>query len=143
MSAVMANNLQKGADSMNTEEIELIRRAFRDDREIVEKIPDEEKYVDNKYYQGGSVYRTADGEFIDLEIQTRDYDIEDHVNYIEFAEQFYEKHKKRVNIYVYCVPSVKINLKLYNIKSDADFKIRLAQYRKGSFIKRIKSKLWD
>lgn len=128
---------------MNTEEIELIRRAFRDDREIVEKIPDEEKYVDNKYYQGGSVYRTADGEFIDLEIQTRDYDIEDHVNYIEFAEQFYEKHKKRVNIYVYCVPSVKINLKLYNIKSDADFKIRLAQYRKGSFIKRIKSKLWD
>lgn len=143
MSAVMANNLQKGADSMNTEEIELIRRAFRDDREIVEKIPDEEKYVDNKYYQGGSVYRTADGEFIDLEIQTRDYDIEDHVNYIEFAEQFYEKHKKRVNVYVYCVPSVKINLKLYNIKSDADFKIRLAQYRKGSFIKRIKSKLWD
>ena len=128
---------------MSEDEIELIRRAFREERDIVEKLSDEEKYVDSDYYQGGSVYLTADDELIDLEIQTRDYDIEDHVNYIEFAEQLYAKHKKRVNVYVYCVPSVKINLKLYNIKSEADFKIRLAQYRKGSFIKRVKSKLWD
>lgn len=128
---------------MNTDELELIKKAFKEDRKIVEKLSDEEKWVDSKYYHGGSVYRTDDDELIDLEIQTRDYDIEDHVNYIEFAEQLYEKHKKRVSIYVYCIPSVKINLKLYNIKSEADFIIRLAQYRKGSFIKRVKSKLWD
>ena len=83
---------------MNEEEIKLIRKAFRDDRKIIERTPDEIRSVDKKFYQGGSVYTTEDGELIDLEIQERDYDIEDHVNYIEFAEALYEKTKKRVNV---------------------------------------------
>ena len=126
---------------MNEDEINLIRKAFNDNREIVEETPDEIRKVDNKFYQGGSVYTTADGELIDLEIQKRDYDIEDHVNYIEFAEALYEKTGKRVNIYIYCCPSVKINIKLYEIPSEADFKIRLAQIQNNSMIKRFKSKL--
>ena len=126
---------------MNEEEIKLIRKAFRDDRKIIERTPDEIRSVDKKFYQGGSVYTTEDGELIDLEIQERDYDIEDHVNYIEFAEALYEKTKKRVNVYVYCAPSVKINIQLYEIPSDADFKIRLAQINRGSKIERLKSKL--
>lgn len=126
---------------MNEEEIKLIRKAFRDDRKIIERTPDEIRSVDKKFYQGGSVYTTEDGELIDLEIQERDYDIEDHVNYIEFAEALYEKTKKRVNVYVYCAPSVKINIQLYEIPSDADFKIRLAQIKRGSKIERLKSKL--
>ena len=126
---------------MNEEEIKLIRKAFKDDRKIVERTPDEVRRVDKKFYQGGSVYTTEDGELIDLEIQDRDYDIEDHVNYIEFAEALYEKTKKRVNIYVYCAPSIKINIQLYKIPSDADFKIRLAQIKRGSKIERLKSKL--
>lgn len=84
---------------------------------------------------------TEDGELIDLEIQERDYDIEDHVNYIEFAEALYEKTQKRINVYVYCIPSVKIKIQLYEIPSDADFKIRLAQIQNGSKIERLKSKL--
>ena len=126
---------------MNEEEIKLIRKAFRDDRKIIERTPDEIRSVDKKFYQGGSVYTPEDGELIDLEIQERDYDIEDHVNYIEFAEALYEKTKKRVNVYVYCAPSVKINIQLYEIPSDADFKIRLAQIKRGSKIERLKSKL--
>ena len=126
---------------MNEEEIKLIRKAFKDDRRIIERTPDEIRSVDKKFYQGGSVYTTEDGELIDLEIQERDYDIEDHVNYIEFAEALYEKTKKRVNVYVYCAPSVKINIQLYEIPSDADFKIRLAQIKRGSKIERLKSKL--
>ena len=126
---------------MNEEEIKLIRKAFKDDRKIVERTPDEIRMVDKKFYQGGSVYTTEDGELIDLEIQDRDYDIEDHVNYIEFAEALYEKTKKRVNVYVYCAPSIKINIQLYKIPSDADFKIRLAQIKNGSKIERLKSKL--
>ncbi|WP_407420737.1 hypothetical protein [Methanobrevibacter sp.] len=126
---------------MNEEEIKLIRKAFRDERKIIERTPDEIRSVDKKFYQGGSVYTTEDGELIDLEIQERDYDIEDHVNYIEFAEALYEKTKKRVNVYVYCAPSVKINIQLYEIPSDADFKIRLAQIKRGSKIERLKSKL--
>ena len=126
---------------MNEDEINLIRKAFNDEREIVEKTPDEIRRVDKKFYQGGSVYTTADGELIDLEIQKRDYDIEDHVNYIEFAEALYEKTKKRVNVYIYCCPSVKIKIKLYEIPSEADFKIRLAQIQNNSMIKRFKSKL--
>ena len=126
---------------MNEEEIKLIRKAFKDDRKIVERTPDEVRRVDKKFYQGGSVYTTEDGELIDLEIQERDYDIEDHVNYIEFAEALYEKTKKRVNVYVYCAPSIKINIQLYKIPSDADFKIRLAQIKNGSKIERLKSKL--
>ena len=125
---------------MNEEEIKLIRKAFKDGRKIVERTPDEMRRVDKKFYQGGSVYTTEDGELIDLEIQERDYDIEDHVNYIEFAEALYEKTKKRVNVYVYCAPSIKINIQLYEIPSDADFKIRLAQIKNGSKIERLKSK---
>jgi len=82
-----------------------------------------------------------DGELIDLEIQERDYDVEDHVNYIEFAEALYEIHKQKINVYVYCVPSVKIHIQLYDIKSEADFKIRIAQYRDNSIKNRIKSKI--
>ena len=126
---------------MNEEEIKLIRKAFKDKRPIIEKTPDEIRKVDREFYQGGSVYTTADDEFIDLEIQDRDYDIEDHVNYIEFAEALYEKHEKRVNVYVYCAPSVKINIPLYEIPSDADFKIRLSQVRKDSKFQQIKSKI--
>ncbi|MBE6505334.1 MAG: hypothetical protein IJH63_06435 [Methanobrevibacter sp.] len=124
---------------MNEEEIKLIRKAFKDERKIVERTPDEMRSVDKKFYQGGSVYTTEDGELIDLEIQERDYDIEDHVNYIEFAEALYEKTKRRVNVYVYCAPSIKINIQLYEIPSEADFKIRLAQLKSGSKIKRLKS----
>ena len=126
---------------MNEEEIKLIRKAFREDRKIIERVPDEMIKVDKKFYQGGSVYMTEDGELIDLEIQERDYDIEDHVNYIEFAEALYEKTQKRINVYVYCIPSVEIKIQLYEIPSDADFKIRLAQIQNGSKIERLKSKL--
>ena len=126
---------------MNSDELKLIRKAFKDTRRIIEKTPDEIRRVDDGYYQGGSVYTTEDGEFIDLEIQTRDYDIEDHINYIEFAEKLYEKHGKRVSLYIYCIPSVKINIRMYNIKSDADFIIRLAQMKNPSKLEKLKLKL--
>ena len=126
---------------MNEENINLIRLAFKDNREIIEETPEEIRKVDEGIYPGGYVYTTIDGEFIDLEIQTRDYDIEDHVNYIEFAEALYEKHGEKVNVYVYCDPSIKINIKLYEIISDADFKIKLAQIQKNSMIKRIRTKI--
>lgn len=136
----MEKNSEKRIDKMNEEEITLIRKAFHDDR-ILTETPDEIRRVDSKFYQGGSVYTTEDEEFIDLEIQERDYDIEDHINYIEYAEALYEKHKKKVNIYVYCVPSIKINIRLYEIPSDADFKIKLVQVRDNSRFQRIKSKI--
>jgi hypothetical protein len=137
----MEKDSAKRTGKMNEDEITLIRKAFKDDREIIEETPNEIRSVDKKFYQGGSVYTTGDGEFIDLEMQERDYDIEDHVNYIEYAEALYEKTRKRVNVYVYCYPSVKINIKLYEIPSEADFKIRLAQIQDNSMIKRFKSKL--
>lgn len=126
---------------MNENEITLIRKAFKDYRQIIEETPKEIRKVDPQFYQGGTVFTTEDGEFIDLEIQTRDYDIEDHVNYIEFAEALYEKYKKRVNVYVYCSPAIKINIKLYEIPSEADFKIKLAQVQNDSMISRLKTKI--
>lgn len=141
MFKIMENNSEERADRMNEENINLIRKAFKDNREIIEETPEETRKVEEGIYPGGYVYTTADDEFIDLEIQMRDYDIEDHVNYIEFAEALYKKHGKKVNVYVYCDPSIKINIKLYEIMSDADFKIRLAQLQKNSMIKRIKTKI--
>ncbi len=122
-------------------EILLIRKAFNDDRKIIEKTPDEERRIDLKYYQGGSVYLTEDNEYIDLEIQNRDYDIEDHLNYIEFAEQLYEKQKKKVNVYIYCNPKIKIKIEMYNIKSHADFKIKISQMQNKSKLNKIRQKL--
>ena len=141
MPKIMENNYQERTYKMNEQEITLIKKAFKENRTIVEKTPEEIRKVDSKYYQGGSVYTLSDGEFIDLEIQERDYDIEDHINYIEFAEALYEKTKKKVNVYVYCAPSIKINIQLYEIPSEADFKIRLAQLKNSSRIERIKSKI--
>ena len=62
MSEVMERNKQKRTDKMNEEEINLIRKAFKDNRKIVEETPDEIRRLDDKYYQGGSVYTTEDGE---------------------------------------------------------------------------------
>ena len=89
MPKIMENNYQERTDKMNEQEITLIKKAFKENRTIVEKTPEEIRKVDSKYYHGGSVYTLSDGEFIDLEIQERDYDIEDHINYIEFAEALY------------------------------------------------------
>ena len=126
---------------INENEILLIRKAFKDDRKIIEKTPDEERKIDLEYYQGGSVYLTEDNEYIDLEIQNRDYDIEDHINYIEFAEQLYEKQKKKVNVYIYCNPKIKINIEMYNIKSHADFKLKISQIQNPGKLKKIRQKL--
>ena len=144
MPKTLERNKQKKDDTMineNENEILIIRKAFNDDRRIIEKTPDEERKIDLKYYQGGSVYLTEDNEYIDLEIQNRDYDIEDHINYIEFAEQLYEKQKKKVNVYIYCNPKIKINIEMYNIKSDADFKLKLSQIQNPSKLKKIRQKL--
>lgn len=144
MPKTLERNKQKKDDTMineNENEILIIRKAFKDDRRIIEKTPDEERKIDLKYYQGGSVYLTEDNEYIDLEIQNRDYDIEDHINYIEFAEQLYEKQKKKVNVYIYCNPKIKINIEMYNIKSDADFKLKLSQIQNPSKLKKIRQKL--
>lgn len=54
----MERNYKKEVDKMNNEELKLIRKAFKDDRRIIEKIPDEQRIVDEDCYQGGSVYRT-------------------------------------------------------------------------------------
>ncbi len=126
---------------MNENELLLIKKAFNDERRIIEKTPDEERRIGDEYYQGGSVYLTEDNEYIDLEIQNRDYDIEDHINYIEFAEELYKKQKKKVNVYIYCDPRIKIKIKMYNIKSHADFKLKIAQLQNQSTIDKIKRKL--
>lgn len=142
MPKTLERNKQKKDDKMIEEnEILLIRKAFNDDRKIIEKTPDEERRIDLKYYQGGSVYLTEDNEYIDLEIQNRDYDIEDHLNYIEFAEQLYEKQKKKVNVYIYCNPKIKIKIEMYNIKSHADFKIKISQMQNKSKLNKIRQKL--
>lgn len=108
----------------------LIREEFKDKREIKCVTPKHIRQLDSNVHQGGDIFTTEDGEFIDLEFQLVDFDEEELVKYVEFAEHLYEKHHKKVSIYLLCPRSVDVLVSEFDIVSDADFTIKLSCSRK-------------
>lgn len=104
---------------------EMIKNDFNDPRKIKRHIPQHDLNLDGGVHQGGDIFTTEDGEFINLEYQLVDFDEEELTKYIEFAEDLYEKHHKHVSIYLICPKYVKITVKEQTIKSEADFTIKL------------------
>ena len=92
---------------MNKENIDLrtnvIRKTFNDQRPIKCLTPEKIREVDEDIYPGGDIFTTDDGEFIDLEFQTTDFDENELVKYVEFAEALYKKHHKPISIYIICI----------------------------------------
>lgn len=115
---------------MNKEDFKIrakvIRETFDDTREIKCPTPEKIRQLDEDIYPGGDLFTTEDGDFIDLEFQMEDFDENELVKYVEFAEALYEKHGKHVSIYIICPKDIHISVKECEIKSRADFIIRLA-----------------
>ena len=104
----------------------VIYETFDDERKIVSSIKAEELNIDENIHQGGDIFITSEGEFIDLEFQFVDFTEDELVKYAEFAEELYEKSQKKVSIYILCPKDINVCVRECEIKSDATFTIKLA-----------------
>lgn len=107
-------------------EIQIIKEAFDEKRNIIGYAPKEMIKVNNNCHQGGDIFITDNKELIDLEYQMKDFDEEELVKYVELAEELYEKNKVPITIYVLCPRNLKIIAPECTIKSEAIFTIKLA-----------------
>jgi hypothetical protein len=55
-----------------------------------------------------------------------DFNESELVKYVEFAEALYKKHQKQVSIYLLCPDTVNVLVRECEIKSEAEFTIKLA-----------------
>ena len=104
----------------------IIKETFNDEREIKCRTPKHLRELDENVHQGGDIFTTEDGEFIDLEFQLEDFDEVELTKYVEFAENLYEKNQKHVSVYILCPKDINVSVKECPIKSEADFTIKLA-----------------
>ena len=104
----------------------IIKETFHDQRKIRCEIPEEDITLPEHVHPGGEIFKTENGEIIDLEFQMNDFDENELVKYVEFAEEMYEIYKKPVSVYILCRNSVKVLVKECSFKSEAEFTIKLA-----------------
>lgn len=104
----------------------IIKETFNDPRKIKCLTPEKDKKFDDNIYPGGDVFTTENGEFIDLEFQLEDFTEDELVKFVEFAEALYERHQKQVSIYLICPDTVDVLVRECEIKSRADFTIKIA-----------------
>ena len=122
----------------------IIEETFNDKRKIKCVTPEEDRKVDENIYPGGDIFTTETGELIDLEFQMEDFTAEELVKYVELAEELYERRQKQVAIYIICPDNVDVLVKECEIKSKADFVIRLARIQENPaeiILKILKEKL--
>ena len=104
----------------------IIKERFNDNRTIRYVISQEEIENDETLKDNGDIFITDNGEIINLKYQISEFDAEELSNNVEFAEKLYEKYGKPVSVYLLCPEDINITVKECDIKSFADFKIRLA-----------------
>lgn len=106
---------------------ELIRHVFNDPRHL-EDVPLKNCLdVNNETLKKGDLLKTDDGEFVFLDVLFKDFTIDSLVDYIEMAEEIFYASKKRISIYLVCPDGVDVRVKEREIKSDAEFTIKLAK----------------
>lgn len=104
----------------------IIRETFNDKRKIKCITPQDEREVAKYIHPGEDIFTTEDGSYIDFEFQLSDFTEDELVKYVEFAEALYEKHQKPVSIYLLCPKYVNVYVKECEIKSEAEFNIKLS-----------------
>ena len=122
----------------------IIRETFNDTRTIKCPAPENDIVFDENIYELGDIFTTTNGEVIDLEFQIDDFTVDELVKYVEIAEKLYEINRKHVSIYIICPDTVEICVKECEIKSEADFTIKLASINENPAqiaLKLIKEKL--
>ena len=104
----------------------IIKETFDDDRKIKCFLPIQNLRLAEHIHQEGELFITENYEIIDLEFQFEDFTEDELVKYVELAEALYEKNKKKISIYIICPNSINICVREFEIKSEADFTIKLA-----------------
>ena len=74
----------------------------------------------------GDIFIAPDGDIVYLDIQGDDFDAEELANYAEIAENLYEKYQKHISVYLLCTDDVTVSVRECQIKSEANFSIKLA-----------------
>ncbi|MBE6500118.1 MAG: hypothetical protein E7Z80_06215 [Methanobrevibacter thaueri] len=103
-----------------------ISETFNDKRPIKCIVAKDMLELDENIHQGGDIFKTENGDLIDLEFQLQDFNEEELVKYVEFAEALYEKTNKHISVYLICPKNIDVLVKECEIKSEADFTIRLS-----------------
>ena len=106
--------------------IGVIKNTFNDKRKIQCEVKNDIE-LDEGIHQGGDLFKTEDGDIIDLEFQMTDFDEDELIKYVEFAEHLYCKYEKEVSVYIICPDDIKVLVKECEIKSEANFTIKLAK----------------
>lgn len=104
----------------------VIKETFNDNRKIISSVNVDELDIDESIHQGGDIFITVNGEFIDLEFQPVDFSERELNKYVRLAEELYEKSGREVTIYVICPKSINVLVNEHEICSDAEFTIKLA-----------------
>lgn len=104
----------------------VIKETFSDNRKIVSSVNVEELDIDKDIHQGGDIFITSKGDFIDLELQLQDFTEDELIKYVELAEDLSEKYDSEVSIYILCPKDVNVCVRECEIKSNATFTIKLA-----------------
>ncbi|WP_407380580.1 hypothetical protein [Methanobrevibacter sp.] len=115
-------------ENLDCEEIRIIKEVFDETREITGYASPEMTEVNEDCYKGGDIFITEGGELIDLECQMKDFDEVELANYVELAENLYEKNKVPISIYILCPNTIQVTAPECTIKSEAIFNIKLACY---------------
>lgn len=101
------------------EKLGIIKNTFGDDR-LLECC---DVCVDG--VDSGSVFVSGDDELVYFEFQVVDFTYDELVRYTGIAERLFEVYGEPVSVYVLCGSDVKVLVKEMNIKSFADFVIKL------------------
>lgn len=75
---------------------------------------------------GVDKYKTEDNQIVVIKIHEGDFTPKKLAEYVEFCEETYDKYEVLINLYVVMDPQGKITVKQMDIKSYADFTIKLA-----------------
>ena len=107
--------------TMNDKDIEIrkkiIENTFQEKRKI--------EFVENEKYTE-ELFITQTGEIIYLDFQLEDFTEKELARYSEIAEELYEQYQKEVFIYIICPSNIEVCVRECEIKSEADFTIKLA-----------------
>lgn len=104
----------------------IIQETFNDKRKIRCKLPIDKLQLEDNIHQEGNLFISENNEIIYLELQLTDFTEDELVKYVELAEALYEKKNCHVSIYIICPNTIDICVKECEIKSEADFTIKLA-----------------
>lgn len=122
----------------------MIRETFNDARIIKCQKSASELHLGDDITLEGDIFKTEDGELIYFEVEINDFDEEELTKYIELAECLYEKHQRKISIYLLCPKDIEVLVRECPIKSEADFTIKLACSQDDIYhmiLKNIKNKI--